>query len=45
VLNCENILDFRQKDFMIPPIAAPTVKTIWAPIDGRVINFSVNFKL
>lgn len=45
VLNCENILDFRQKDFMVLPMVFPTVKTIWAPIDGRVFNLSVNFKL
>ncbi len=45
VLNCENLLDFRQKDFLIPPINNPSFKAIWAPIDGRVINFSVNFKL
>jgi outer membrane receptor for ferrienterochelin and colicins len=45
VLNGENIFDFRQKNFLIPPITNPSFKTIWAPIDGRVINISVNIKL
>jgi outer membrane receptor for ferrienterochelin and colicins len=45
VLNCENIFDFRQKNFVILPTINPTFKTIWAPIDGRVINLSVNIKL
>jgi len=45
VLNCENLLDYRQKNFVIPPVTNPTFKTIWAPIDGRVINLSVNIKL
>ncbi len=45
VLNCENLLDFRQKDFMLAPFVSPTVKPIWAPIDGRVFNLSVNLKL
>ncbi|MDD2798585.1 MAG: TonB-dependent receptor [Bacteroidales bacterium] len=45
VLNCENVLDYRQKDFVVLPYKAPTFKTLWAPIDGRVINLSVNWKI
>ncbi|PKP22445.1 MAG: hypothetical protein CVU05_03955 [Bacteroidetes bacterium HGW-Bacteroidetes-21] len=48
VLNGENLLDFRQTRFesiMIPPTNNPTFKTLWAPIDGRVINLSVVFKM
>lgn len=45
VLNCENVLDYRQKNYVSLPIIDPTFKTLWAPIDGRVINLSANFKL
>jgi outer membrane receptor for ferrienterochelin and colicins len=45
VLNCENLLDYRQKHYIIPPVTSPSFKTLWAPIDGRVINLSLNFKL
>lgn len=45
VLNCENLLDYRQKNFLIPPISNPTFKTLWAPIDGRAVNLSFNLKL
>lgn len=47
VLNCENLLDFRQtrkESIVIPPLTDPRFKQLWAPIDGRVINFSVRFK-
>jgi len=48
VLNCENLLDYRQtkkETIVIPPLTNPTFKQLWAPIDGRVVNFSVRIKL
>jgi iron complex outermembrane receptor protein/outer membrane receptor for ferrienterochelin and colicins len=45
VLNCENLLDYRQKDYLIGPISNPTFRTLWAPIDGRAVNLSLNYKL
>jgi hypothetical protein len=47
VLNCENILDYRQtkkEAIVIPPYTNPSFKQIWAPIDGRVANLSVRIK-
>jgi hypothetical protein len=47
VLNCENILDYRQskkETILIPPQTNPRFKQLWAPIDGRVINLSVRVK-
>jgi len=44
VLNCENLLDYRQtkKEAIVnPPWNNPYFNQLWAPIDGRVINFSV----
>jgi hypothetical protein len=46
-LNCENILDYRQnknRSVVIPPYENPTFKQLWAPIDGRIINVSANWK-
>ena len=48
VLNCENLLDYRQtkkENIIIPPAYNPQFKQLWAPIDGRVVNFSVRIKL
>jgi iron complex outermembrane receptor protein/outer membrane receptor for ferrienterochelin and colicins len=48
VLNCENLLDYRQtkkEDIIIPPTNNPQFKQIWAPLDGRVINFSIRLQL
>lgn len=48
VVNCENLLDYRQtrkESIVIPPYNNPTFKQLWAPIDGRVVNFSVRIKL
>ena len=48
VLNCENLLDYRQtkqENIIIPPVNNPTFKQLWAPIDGRVVNLSVRIKL
>ena len=44
VLNGENLLDVRQSKFepivFVPPYNYPTFATLYAPIDGRVINLS-----
>lgn len=48
VLNCENLLDYRQslkEPLYYGSISNPTFNPLWAPIDGRVINFSVKWKL
>jgi outer membrane receptor for ferrienterochelin and colicin len=48
VLNCENLLDYRQtkKETIIdPPITNPVFHQLWAPIDGRVVNFSIRITL
>ena len=47
VLNCENLLDYRQSRYEIlytGTITNPSFKPLWAPIDGRVVNFSVRWK-
>ena len=47
VLNCENVLDYRQskvEPVVLPPYSNPIFKTLWAPIDGRVINLSARIK-
>jgi hypothetical protein len=44
VLNGENLLDFRQtrhEQVVLPPLNNPTFRTLWAPVDGRVINLAV----
>jgi iron complex outermembrane receptor protein/outer membrane receptor for ferrienterochelin and colicins len=46
VLNCENLLDYRQSRHEIlytGSITDPTFKPLWAPIDGRVVNLSVRW--
>jgi len=48
VLNCENLLDYRQtkkESIVIPPLTNPRFKQIWAPIDGRVVNLSMKINL
>ncbi|HPG11751.1 MAG TPA: TonB-dependent receptor [Chitinophagaceae bacterium] len=48
VLNCENLLDYRQtrkEQIVIPPFDNPSFKELWAPIDGRVINLSMRISL
>ena len=48
VLNCENLLDYRQtkkEEIVIPPYNNPTFKQLWSPIDGRVVNFSIRINL
>ncbi len=46
VLNCENLLDYRQSNheaLFTGTITNPTFKPLWAPIDGRVVNLSVKW--
>jgi outer membrane receptor for ferrienterochelin and colicins len=48
VLNCENLLDYRQSKkeaLFTGTIDNPQFKTLWAPIDGRVVNLAVRFSL
>ena len=48
VLNGENLLDYRMSNvesLYTGTVANPVFKPLWAPIDGRVINFSVRWKL
>lgn len=48
VLNCENLLDTRQSKF--EPIVTgttsnPVFKSVWAPLEGRIINLSLKLAL
>lgn len=48
VLNCENLLDFRQskkEPLFTGSLLNPQFVPLWAPIDGRVANISVRWKL
>gem|GEM_PF-5709686 len=48
VLNGENLLDYRMSNvesLYTGTISAPAFKPLWAPIDGRVINMSLRWKL
>jgi iron complex outermembrane receptor protein/outer membrane receptor for ferrienterochelin and colicins len=48
VLNGENLLNYRQSDhepLFTGPITNPVFKPLWAPIDGRVVNFSLRLNL
>jgi iron complex outermembrane receptor protein/outer membrane receptor for ferrienterochelin and colicins len=47
VLNCENLLDYRQSKqeaIYEGSISNPQFKPLWAPIDGRVVNLSIRLK-
>jgi iron complex outermembrane receptor protein/outer membrane receptor for ferrienterochelin and colicins len=47
VLNGENLLDYRQSKkeaTVFPPYTNPVFPEIWAPLDGRVINLSLQVK-
>jgi outer membrane receptor for ferrienterochelin and colicins len=47
VLNGENLLDYRQskkETIVFPPYTNPSFPEIWAPLDGKVINLSVQVK-
>jgi iron complex outermembrane receptor protein/outer membrane receptor for ferrienterochelin and colicins len=46
VLNCENLLDYRQsrhEALFTGTITDPVFKPLWAPIDGRVVNLSLKW--
>lgn len=48
VLNAENIFDYRmsrEESLYTGSVSTPMFKPLWAPIDGRVVNFSVRWKL
>lgn len=48
VLNGENLFDYRQskaESLYTGTITNPTFKPLWAPIDGRVLNLCVRWKL
>ena len=48
VLNCENLLNYKMtgvESVYTGSISDPTFKPLWAPVDGRVANFSVRWKL
>jgi len=47
VLNCENLFDYRQSKFntvVNPPYNNPKFPEIWAPLEGRVLNLSMQIK-
>lgn len=47
VLNCENGFDERQSRYeriFTGSIAAPNYKPLWAPIDGRAVNFCLRWQ-
>ena len=46
VLNCENLLDYRQSNheaLYTGSLINPSFKPLWAPIDGRAINLSARW--
>lgn len=48
VLNCENLFDYRQtkkENIIILPTINPGFRQLWAPVDGRAVNFSVRIRL
>ena len=48
VLNGENLLDARQtryESIVLKPYINPSFKPLWGPIDGRIINISVVFRM
>lgn len=48
ILNCENILDYRQsrvESLYTGTITNPTFKSLWAPTDGRCFNACLKFTL
>jgi iron complex outermembrane receptor protein/outer membrane receptor for ferrienterochelin and colicins len=48
VANCENLLNVKMSDYeplFEGKVTNPAFKPLWAPIDGRVLNVSVRYKL
>jgi len=50
VLNAENIFDYRQtrRERVVLPVggsfSSPVFRELWAPVEGRVVNLSLNWK-
>jgi len=47
VLNGENLLDYRQtrrERVVLPPYGNPVFRELWAPVEGRVVNLSLNWR-
>ena len=47
VANCENLLDVRQSKYeplYTGNISNPTFNALWAPVEGRVMNFSIRWQ-
>jgi iron complex outermembrane receptor protein/outer membrane receptor for ferrienterochelin and colicins len=47
VLNCENLLDYRQskkEPLFFGRLTDPQFRPLWAPIDGRVLNLALRIK-
>jgi outer membrane receptor for ferrienterochelin and colicins len=47
VLNCENLFDERQSKYeqlYTGTVSNPSFKTLWAPIDGRVVNLCLRLR-
>ncbi|MBO2033442.1 TonB-dependent receptor [Siccationidurans ginsengisoli] len=47
VLNGENLLDYRQtrhERVVLPPYGNPVFRELWAPVEGRAINLSLNWR-
>lgn len=48
VMNCENLFDYRQsrvESLYSGSTAAPVFRSLWAPIDGRIVNLALRWKL
>jgi hypothetical protein len=48
ILNCENLLDFRQtrkEPVVLGTRQNPSFVPLWAPVDGRVVNFAVVYRM
>ncbi|MBC7694984.1 MAG: TonB-dependent receptor [Burkholderiales bacterium] len=48
VLNCENLLDTRQSKYepiVTGTTSSPVFKSVWAPLEGRVINLSIKLSI
>lgn len=47
VFNGENLLDYRQtshEQVVLPPYGNPVFRELWAPVEGRVLNLSLNWR-
>ena len=47
VLNGENLLDYRQtrhERVVLPPLGNPIFRELWAPVEGRMVNLSLNWR-